>query len=91
MNNVRALTESTEVVFDPRLVSPMPNIMLDKDIHWLTHMSDTERLRHRADIMQASRPAKPLPEGKTLADIVQGQWPGDETDEEIKAALKRLS
>lgn len=29
--------------------------------------------------------------GKTLADVVCGQWPGDETDEQIEAALAELS
>ena len=36
-------------------------------------------------------PARPLPEGKTLDDVVCGMWPGDETDEQITEALRKLS
>jgi hypothetical protein len=36
-------------------------------------------------------PGLPLPPGKTLEDMVAGKWPGDETDEEIAAALEQLS
>jgi hypothetical protein len=37
-------------------------------------------------------PRKPLPPGKTLKDIREelGPWPGDETDEELLAALKSM-
>lgn len=41
--------------------------------------------------LASARPACPLPPGKTLADMVFGKWPGNETDEEIIAALKELS
>lgn len=41
--------------------------------------------------IQASRPPRPLPEGKTLLDVIGGRWPGDETDEEVFEALRRLS
>lgn len=43
------------------------------------------------EYLALARPGKPLPPGKTLADMVLGKWPGDETDEEISAALERLS
>src|SRR5215510_2352056 len=32
-----------------------------------------------------------LPPGKTIFDVVCGKWPGNETDEEVYEALKRLS
>ncbi len=44
-----------------------------------------------ARIDSKSRPAKPLPPGKTLEDMVVGKWPGDETDEQIRLALEELS
>ncbi|MGH9798832.1 MAG: hypothetical protein ACRD82_00565 [Blastocatellia bacterium] len=50
-----------------------------------------ERERDRAELYAASRPPRPLPEGKTLLDVVYGQWPGDETDEEVFEALRKLS
>lgn len=45
----------------------------------------------RARLFAQSRPARPLPPGKTREDVIVGQWPGDETDEEIEAALAELS
>ena len=44
--------------------------------------------RHR--IMAATPEPQSLPNGKTLADMIVGKWPGDETDEEIKEALRKL-
>ena len=45
----------------------------------------------RAEIDATSRPARPLPPGKTIHDMVEGTWPGDETDEQINHALRELS
>ena len=74
--------------------------------HWLAQgmnyaLSDSiARWRNRSPeevaalqqkVLALSRPGKPLPPGKTFADMVVGQWPGDETDEEIFVALERLS
>lgn len=40
----------------------------------------------------AAYPAKnPLPPGKTILDVICGTWPGEETDEEVFEALRRLS
>ena len=55
-----------------------------------------EKMRNRTpeDIAAARaliQPGRPLPPGKTLEDMVWGKWPGDETDEEINAALEELS
>ena len=41
--------------------------------------------------MKYLKPARPLPPGKTLDDVVRGSWPGDESDEEINRALEELS
>jgi hypothetical protein len=43
----------------------------------------------RAEAFAHSPPPRPLPEGKTLEDVLV--WPGDETDEQIRVALERLS
>ena len=45
----------------------------------------------RADLLARSPKPRPLPPGKTLEDVIVGQWPGDETDEEIMTALAELS
>ena len=42
-------------------------------------------------VIQASPVPREIPEGKTLEDMVWGQWPGAETDEQIFEALERLS
>ncbi len=36
------------------------------------------------------KPRRLPPPGKTAMDMIVGQWPGDETDEEIQAALKAM-
>lgn len=36
------------------------------------------------------KPRKQPPPGKTAMEMVYGQWPGDETEEELLAALKAL-
>ena len=51
----------------------------------------TERFQFPGAEGQQLAAALELPEGKTLEDVVVGMWPGDETDEEIFAALERLS
>ncbi len=48
-------------------------------------------LADRAEAMKYLKPARPLPPGKTLDDMVCGSWPGDETDEEVNRALEELS
>ena len=58
---------------------------------WLANRTPEEIEATRRRLDAASRPPRPLPEGKTLSDMVCGTWPGDETDEEIAGALERLS
>ena len=36
------------------------------------------------------KPRLQPPPGKTPMEIIVGQWPGDETDEELLAALKAM-
>lgn len=48
-------------------------------------------LADRERLYLSVRRGRALPEGKTLLDMVEGTWPGDETDEEIRDALERLS
>ena len=45
----------------------------------------------RNEVMKTARRGRALPEGKTLADVVEGTWPGDETDVQIHEMLERLS
>ena len=64
---------------------------LDEAIARIINRTPEERAAARAKLLQARRPARPLPPGKTLEDVVLGQWPGDESDEEVARALERLS
>ena len=36
------------------------------------------------------KPRRLPPPGKTAMDMIVGQWPGDETDQELQAALKAM-
>jgi hypothetical protein len=78
---------------------PLPNTddddtdpdVLQKAIAKLLNRTPAEVEAARARLFKASRPPRPLPEGKTLEDILVGQWPGDETDEQVYEALRKLS
>jgi predicted DNA-binding antitoxin AbrB/MazE fold protein len=67
------------------------NPALEREIRWLTSRTPEEIMAARERILKASPPARPLPEGKTHAEVVQALWPGDETDEQIREALEKLS
>jgi predicted DNA-binding antitoxin AbrB/MazE fold protein len=64
---------------------------LEREIRWLTSRTPEEILTARERLEKISRPPTPLPPGKTLPDMVEGKWPGDETDEQIREALEKLS
>lgn len=81
-----SLPEGCEVTVEPVADSP-----LAREIRWATSRTPEQIEQARERLLKASRPARPLPEGKTLADVVEGQWPGDETDEQVRDALERLS
>ena len=50
-------------------------------------------LRHRPmpQSLDDLKPRVPPPPGKTALQMVVGQWPGDETDEQVNKALEELS
>jgi hypothetical protein len=60
-------------------------------LEWNANRTAKELAADREEIFANSRPPRPLPPGKTLADVVEGTWPGDETDEEVQAFLDRIS
>jgi predicted DNA-binding antitoxin AbrB/MazE fold protein len=81
-----SLPEGAEVTVETKVETA-----LEREIRWLTSRTPEEIEQARAEIMMKSRPARPLPDGKTLSDMVEGKWPGDETDEQVHEALERLS
>lgn len=87
-----SLPDGCEVVFEPQAVEEPT--ALERAIAWaesLKSRTDEEIEEARRRIDARSPPPRPLPAGKTLEDVVVGTWPGDETDEQINEALKRLS
>lgn len=64
---------------------------LELAVKRLTSRTPEQIMADRERILAAAPPPRPLPEGKTLFDVVVGTWPGDETDEEINEILERLS
>jgi hypothetical protein len=84
---VRHLVEQS--VDGPKLSEePSP---LRQVVSEMTHRTPEQIAQAQARAMQTYLPRRPVPPGKTLAEIVSGQWPGQETDEQIKAALDDLS
>ena len=64
---------------------------LDTAIAKLNSRTEEEIETARKRILAATKKPLPLPTGKPLADVIMGQWPGDETDAEINEALRKLS
>ncbi len=83
------LPEGSEVTVE--VTPPGENPALERAILWLTSRTPEEILKTREELTKASRPARPLPPGKTLTEVVQALWPGDETDEQVREALEKLS
>jgi hypothetical protein len=64
---------------------------LDRAVAAMTNRTPEQIAEAQARAIAMYKPRRELPPGKTLADVVMGQWPGNETDEQIEAALKELS
>lgn len=69
---------------------PKPDLIAE-GMARIINRTPEEILAARERAFAASRPPAPLPPGKTLEGVVCGQWPGDETDEEIRDLLRKLS
>ncbi len=88
-----SLPESCEVEFELRVIA-VPNATttrLEQELAWLANRTDADKEAARVRLSALTPPPTPIPEGKTLSDMVEGKWPGDETDEQVRAALERLS
>jgi predicted DNA-binding protein len=64
---------------------------LAEAIERMTQRTPEEKAAMEAEALERVRPGRPLPPGKTIFDVVWGKWPGDETDEQVEEALRRLS
>jgi hypothetical protein len=65
--------------------------MLNQGLEWLRRRSAEEVLAARARILGGSAAPHDVPAGKTVLDVMEGSWPGSETDAEIRDALDRIS
>jgi hypothetical protein len=82
LNIIRA-TPTEEEAEDPDALNRAMAKMMNR--------TPEEREAARARLLQHSRAPRAIPEGQNLNDVVYGKWPGDETEEEILAALEKLS
>jgi hypothetical protein len=64
---------------------------LDQAIARMRNRTPEEIAAMRERVLAVTPPPRPLPPGKTLEEVIVGRWPGDETDEQIEAALDELS
>jgi len=65
--------------------------MLSQGLAWLTRRGAEEVRSARARILGAAPTPRDVPAGKTVLDMMEGKWPGTETDAEIRDALGRTS
>jgi len=75
----------------PPIEAPENPDALTEALNKLINRTEAEMLASRARVMKTVRVGRPLPEGKTLADVVEGPWPGDETEGVTNRALEVLS
>ncbi len=85
------LPEGCEVSVEPTTAPPAEESALEREIRWATTRTPEQIMAARERNRLKSRPPRPLPPGKTLSDMVEGTWPGDETDDQVCEALARLS
>jgi bifunctional DNA-binding transcriptional regulator/antitoxin component of YhaV-PrlF toxin-antitoxin module len=64
---------------------------LERAIDAMTNRTPEQLAAAQAHAMETYKPVRTVPAGKTLADMVAGKWPGDETDAQVFAALQELS
>src|SRR4051812_24032131 len=65
--------------------------MLSQGLEWLTGRGAEEVQAARQRILGTAPPPHDIPAGKSLVDVVEGTWPGTETDAAIREALDRMS
>lgn len=64
---------------------------LSRAVYEMTHRTPEQIAEAQTRAMERYKPRHAVPPGKTLADMVSGKWLGNETDEQIIAALEDLS
>ena len=64
---------------------------LERAVYEMTSRTPEQLAQAQLRAMELYPPRRTPPPGKTLADMVSGKWPGDETEEQIQQALAELS
>lgn len=72
-------------------ILPQPEPELSEGVKRIINRTPEEKLAEREAAMKYVRKGRPLPPGKTFFEVIEGTWPGDETDEEVIRALEELS
>lgn len=85
--------DTVQVQIEPanKVMEPAEPTALDLAVYEMTHRTPEQIAQAQARALEMYKPRRVVPPGKTLADMVSGKWPGDETDEQIDAALEELS
>lgn len=71
--------------------NPSEPTLLERAVQAMSHRTPEQIAEAQARAMRDYPPVRRVPDGKTLADVISGKWPGNETDAEIEAALRELS
>ena len=64
---------------------------LSRAIARMINRSPEENAKAQARSITECKPEHSLQPGQTIFDVVGGKWPGDESDQQIKDALEKLS
>ena len=64
---------------------------LEATIARMTSRTPEEIVATRERLLAATPPPRALPDDKSIFDVVMGTWAGNETDEQIRNALEKLS
>jgi hypothetical protein len=65
--------------------------LLNQGVAWLTGRGPEDERAARQRVLESAPSPRDLPAGQTILDVVEGKWPGTETDAEIRDALDRIS
>lgn len=92
----RAIIEAPVLLPDPKTIAKAvqgaggENTPLGRSVKEMLSRTPEQVREARARLFATARPARPLPPGKTLEDVVVGKWPGDETDHEVARGRLRI-
>jgi hypothetical protein len=76
-----------------RRIRPNPDQedLLQAAVERMTSRTPEQIAEAQARAARFIRPGRPLAPGQTIFDAVCGKWPGDESDQEVTEALRKLS